>query len=176
MIEPQAHLAYASRGAGVLCAAFWFVQQDDVYGWFTGAKGHEHPACFFMLEGYYARCETRCFISAANDVYGAWCQALIHSDSRRIEPSPLPSSFGPELDRLQDAFVREWLFFEADAPVNEAAALASRGLPLTPVNIRASRFDKLCREGPVWTYLTPGADIRIAGFLSRRWELDYVLE
>ena len=53
MIEPHIHLAYAPRGAGLLCALFWFTAEDHVYGWFAGAKAHAQLKSFFMLEHYY---------------------------------------------------------------------------------------------------------------------------
>jgi hypothetical protein len=177
MIEPQAYLAYAPNGPGLFCALFWFVQDDDVYGWFTGAKAHEHPARFFMLEDYYSKRETQCFISAADDVHGDWMRSSTRDESRIDRPVPVPNELCPELDRLQDAFVREWLFYEGgEGYPQEAPLLRKRGLPVLGVNIRASRLDKLTGEGPVWTYCTPGADVRMVAYLSRRWGLDYVLE
>jgi hypothetical protein len=175
MIEPQVHVAYAPRGAGVLCAAFWFVQGDHVYGWFTGARAHEHPASFFMLEHYYSTRETVCYRSAQDDVYGDWVVASTSGESPIDRPSPVPEALGHELERMQDAFVREWLFFEGDPEHrSEAAALRARELPVLAVNFRPRRLNKLATGGPVWRYSSPGADLRIVGFLSKRWPLDYV--
>jgi hypothetical protein len=177
VIEPSVHLAYAPRGAGVLCAMFWFVEKSDVYGWFTGARGLEHPAHFFMLEHYYATRDTVCYLSAADDVYGAWTMATKRAASGIDRPVPVNADLCPELDRLQDAFVREWLFFESDTlHAQEAAALQERELPVLPLNIRASRLSRFTRDGPVWACWTPGADTHVVGYLAQRWPLDYSLE
>ncbi|OGA22420.1 MAG: hypothetical protein A3I01_11945 [Betaproteobacteria bacterium RIFCSPLOWO2_02_FULL_65_24] len=177
MIEPHVHLAYAARGAGVLCAMFWFPEKNDVYGWFTGARAHEHPARFFALQHYYATRDTECYLSAEDDLYGEWRMAVKTGTSRIDRPIPVPAELCPELDRIQDAFVQEWLVFETD-PLHdqEEAALRAHELPVFALNIRASRINKLTHEGPVWTYWTPGADIHVVDYLSQRWPLDYLLE
>lgn len=175
MIEPHVHVAYAPSGVGILCAMFWFVERSDVYGWFTGAKGYEHPARFFMLEHYYATRETCCYLSAEDDLYGQWLQATKASASR-ID-CPAPGELCPELDRMQDAFVKEWLWFETDPRhAEEEAALRLHELPVLALNIRASRLNKLHRDGLVWDFWTPGADRHVAVYLSQRWPLDYVLD
>ncbi|MBI2319997.1 MAG: hypothetical protein HYY28_01845 [Betaproteobacteria bacterium] len=177
MIEPHVHLAYAPRGAGVLCAMFWFVEQSDVYGWFTGAKGYEHPARFFMLEAYYATRETCCYLSAENDLYGQWLQATKTRPSRIDRPIPVPRDLCPELDRMQDAFVNEWLWFEDDPRhAEEASALRLHELPVLALNIQASKLNKLLPDGPIWDFWTPGADRHVAVYLSQRWPLDYTLD
>ncbi len=177
MTEPHVHLAYAPRGAGVLCAMFWIVEENDVYGWFTGAKGYEHPARFFMLEDYYATRDTRCFISEEDDLYGQWLQATKTGLSRIDRPVPVPEELCPELDRMQDAFVKEWLWFENDPrQAEEASTLRQNKLPVLTLNIRASRLNKLLRDGPVWDFWTPGADRHIPLYLSQRWLLDYAFD
>jgi hypothetical protein len=174
VIEPHVHVAYAPQGAGLQCALFWFVREDNVYGWFTGARAYEHPARYFMLEDYYRRRETQCYFSVEDDVYGAWKRVTTETQAPIDRPLPVAPELCVELDRLQDAFVLEWLFYEgAQGSAEEASLLALRGLPVLAVNIRASRINKLARDGPVWTYCTPGADLRIVGYLSRRWDLDY---
>ncbi len=175
MIEPHVHLAYAPRGAGVLCAMFWFVKGDDVYGWFVGARGHEHPARFFVLDHYYARQDTECYLSAEDDLYGVWLKATESGAARIDRPIPVSADLCPDLERIQDAFVQEWLFFEAD-DAEEASMLRAQELPLLALNIRASRFNKMTRHGPVSTYSTPGADLHVVGYLSKRWPLDYSLD
>lgn len=174
MIEPHVHLAYAPRGAGVLCAMFWFAKGDDVYGWFVGARGHEHPARFFALESYYATRDTGCYLSAEDDLYGAWLKATESGASRIDRPMPVPADLCPDLARIQDAFVQEWLFFEADA--EEASTLRAYELPVLALNIRASRLNRMTRHGPVWIYSTTGADLHVVGYLSKRWPLDYVID
>ena len=177
MIEPHAYVAYAPGGSGILCALFWFVHTDDVYGWFIGASAHEYPARFFMLEDYYSKRETQCYISAGDDLHGKWMHETGRGESTMDRPVPVPPDLCPELDRLQDAFVREWLFNQGDERfAREAPLLEKRGLPVLAINIRASKIDKLSSGGPVWTYCTPGADVRMVAYLSARWGLDYALE
>ena len=175
MIEPQVHVAYAHRGAGVLCAAFWFGQGDSVYGWFTGARAHEHPASFFVLEHYYSTREAVCYRSVEDDVYGPWVAASTAGEKTVDRPVPVPEALCHELERLQDAFVREWLFFDED-PAHEAAALRARELPVLAVNLRPGKLGKLATGAPVWTYTSPGADRHPLVFLSKRWPLDYAPE
>lgn len=177
MIEPHAHLAYAPRGAGVLCAMFWFAERSDVYGWFTGAQGRAYPARFFMLEHYYATRETHCYLSAEDDIYGQWLEASGAKAVRIDRPVPVPGELCPELDRMQDAFVNEWLWFEGDPrQAEEASALRRNELPVLALNIRASRLNRLLRGRTVWDFWTPGADRNVAVYLSQHWPLDYVLD
>lgn len=177
MIEPHVHVAYAPRGAGVLCAACWYAQGQNVYGWFTGARAYEHPASFFMLERYYSTREAICFRSTENDVHGAWVTMSTHGESLIHKHSPVPEALCHELERMQDVFVREWLFHRDDpAHAEEAAALSARELPAIGLNIRPKKLNKLQTDSPVWTYTSPGADLHVIGFLSRRWSLDYTLE
>jgi hypothetical protein len=174
MIEPHVHLAYALRGTGLLCALFWFTRDDHVYGWFTGARAYELPASFFMLEHYYSTRETVCYRSAQNDVYGDWLVASTSGESTIDHPVPVPEDLCHELERLQDAFVREWLFFEDDPEYDtEAAALRERGLPVLGVNIRPRKLHKLVTGHPVWVYASPSADVHVVAFLAKRWPLDY---
>jgi len=174
VIEPHVHVAYAPRGAGLLCAAFWLEQGDHVYGWFTGAKAHERPASFFMLEHYYSSRETLCYRSVSDDVYGDWVLATTKGESRVDRPVPVPEALCHELERMQDAFVREWLFFEDDpGHAQEAEALRARELPVLAANVRPQKLNKLATGDPVWTYTSPGADLHVIEFLSKRWPLDY---
>jgi len=174
MIEPHVHIAYAPHGAGVLCATFWFVQGDAVYGWFTGARGRNYPASFFVLQDYYSTRDTVLYRSAQSDVRGAWFIVATDGESPIDGPGPVPAELNPELERMQDAFVHEWLFYRDDAGHDEeAAALRARELPVFAVNPRPKKLSRLTMAVPVWTFSTPGADLNIVTFLGRRWTLDY---
>ena len=174
MIEPHVHLAYAPRGAGLLCALFWFVAEDHVYGWFTGAKAHECPASYFMLEHYYSSRETVCYRSAQDDPYGDWLVASTKGESRIDRPVPVAMPLCHELERIQDAFVGEWLLFEgAHDYERQAAALRDSELPVLAMNIRPCKIGKLVAGKPVWTYSSPAADAHIIRYLAKRWPLDY---
>jgi hypothetical protein len=177
MAEPYVHLAYALRGPGVLCALFWFGADGHVYGWFTGARAHEHPARFFMLEHYYSTRQTVCYRSVEDDVYGNWLMASTEGEAVIDRPVPVEMKLCHELERLQDAFVREWLFFEGEPEYEaQAAELRRRGMPALALNIRPCKLGKLATDGPIWTYSSPGADAHIVGFLAKRWPLDYALD
>lgn len=173
MIEPHVHIAWAQSGAGVLCAAFWTVQGRHVYGWFTGARGATYPACFFALEDYYAKEPTVFYRAAQNDVRGPW---LIVTDKGEIpiEGAPVPAALCAELEREQDAFVREWLFYRDDAGhADDAVALRDRGIAVREVNLRPKKLAKLQPGASVWTYTSSGADLNVIAFLAARWPLDY---
>jgi hypothetical protein len=173
-MEPSVHIAYAPRGAGVLCATFWLEQRKDVFGWFTGAKAHEHPAAFFMLGGFHSAADPTCYRSAESDVYGSWL-VMSQAGERPIDPpSPLPDAVGHELERLQDAFVTEWLIYDDPAADrSEIERLHDLGLPVLDLNIRPSKISKLRTDAAVWTYSSPGADLNGMRFLAARWPLDY---
>ena len=176
MREPHVHLAYAPRGAGVLCAACWVVSGADCYGWFTGAQAYEHPARFFLLENYYSTRETIGYRSVEDDVRGAWVR--LHPAGKEpptlLERPPLGEPQCHEVGQLQDAFTREWLFYrhEPDAEP-ETAALRARELPVMALNIRAHKLNKLRTDAAVWTFTSPGADLNVVAFLARDWMLDY---
>lgn len=175
MIEPHVHVAWAPYGAGVLCAAFWFAQGRHVYGWFTGACGATYPASFFALEDYYASEETVFYRSAQDDVHGPW---IIVTDEGEVAvaQAPVPGELCVELERAQDAFVREWLFYRDDAShADDAAELRGRGVPLREVNVRPRKLAKLQPGADAETYTSAGADLNVIVYLSARWPLDYVL-
>ena len=173
-MEPGVHIAYAPRGAGVLCAMFWLEQRNDLFGWFTGAQGHEHPAAFFMLAGYHSTPNPTCYRSAESDVYGGWL-VMSRAAERPIDPpSPLPDAVGHELERLRYAFVREWLVYD-DAATDpaELERLHDLGLPVLDLNVRPSKVTKLHTDAAVWTYTSPGTHLDHVRFLATRWPLDY---
>lgn len=174
MIEPHVHVAWAPHGAGVLCAAFWFARGRHVYGWFTGASGAAYPACFFALEDYYAAEETVFYRSAQDDVHGPWL-AVTADGEVPVERAPVPGELCAELEREQDAFVREWLFYRDDVGHDaDAAELLRRGVPLREVNVRPKKLAKLQPGAHAATYTSVGADLNVIVFLSARWPIDYM--
>jgi hypothetical protein len=167
-MEPHAYLAYAPRGAGVASALFYVAHKENVYGWYIGACGYAYPAAFFALERFYSTHATTFCRSVEDEMYGPWVEdfAPVTTDIR----CPVPEALCHELDRLQAAFVHEWLFFPEDA--ENAAAYQSLGLPVQAVNIRADQFNRFVREQPVWTYASPGTDLNVLSYLKRSWPLD----
>lgn len=177
MSQAHAHLAYAPRGAGLLYAVLWFAQEEHVFGWFIGSKDGGHLASYFMLQDYFSARETSLFRSVDDDVYGAWVHVRADGDLALPHPPPVPQAVAHELNRLQDHFVRHWLFFDDDAnALDEAKALHARELSVRHVNIRAARMDKLRTGAAVWRYDSPNADMNVLLYLSKRWPLDYEAE
>ncbi|MCX8005264.1 MAG: hypothetical protein N2688_09960 [Burkholderiaceae bacterium] len=173
MIEPHVHIAYAPRGAGLLCALFWFTQHGHVYGWYTGARGRDYQASYFVLEHYYSARETVFYRSVDNDVRGRWVRVARGGEAPLADAGPVPEELTHELARLQDAFVREWLLYRGDAREADLAALQSQALPILDVNVRPQRLERLHKIDLLWTYSTPGADLNIVAYLGERWSLNY---
>ena len=177
MSQAHTHLAYAPRGVGLLYAALWFAREEHIYGWFIGSKNGGQLASYFMLQDYFSLRETRLFRSSEDDVYGAWVDVRAGGDLGLPHPPPVPEAVAHELNRLQDHFVRHWLFFDDDdGALDDAYALRARELPVRHVNIRAARLDKLRTGAAVWRYDSPNADMNVLLHLSKRWPLDYEAE
>jgi hypothetical protein len=177
MMQPTVHLAYAPRGAGLLCAMFCVVSGEDLYGWYTGARANEMPASFFMLEHFYSTHATAFYRTHVTDVYAHWFLAFPPVEQPLDRPSPLPDALGHELERLQFVFAQEWLYYHADPERGqEVAAYRDLGLPVQEVNIRAQRLNKLNKDAPVWTFSGQRFDPNVLGYLSGNWQLDYCIE
>ncbi|MCZ7566578.1 MAG: hypothetical protein M5U08_24535 [Burkholderiales bacterium] len=68
MIEPRSYVAFARRGAGLMCALFYFADERSVYGWYTGSRAGEFPARFFMLADYFSPHATRLYAAPECDL------------------------------------------------------------------------------------------------------------
>jgi hypothetical protein len=160
-----------------MCAMLYIEVGRSIYGWCVGASGYDYPARFFVLEDYYVAKKTCLYLSVEDDVYGPWIRREVAIDVTIDAPVPMPERITHELERAQDAFMREWLFY-ADDPCSEeqARAYAARDLAVQPMNIRADRLNKLSADDVVWTYASPGCDRNVIRTLSQRWTLDYVLD
>lgn len=177
MSQAHTHLAYAPRGVGLLYAVLWFAAGDHIYGWFIGAKNGGYIASYFMLQDFFTLRETRLFRSVEDDVYGPWVDVRPSGDLALPHPPPVAEALCHELVRLQDQFIRHWLFFDDDPESREEAdALQARELPLRHVNIRASRLNKLRTAPIVWHYDSPDSDMNVLIHLSKRWPLDFEAE
>jgi hypothetical protein len=169
----QAHgiLRYAPRGAGLTAAAMYVNAGDDVYGWYAGAKDQTFTATYFALEAFYSTRETRLFHSVEDDLYGPWVE---HTPRGIVDiRTPIPEAWVHELDRLQGAFVDEWLFFgNAPSAAADIEAYARLGLPVRDVNVQSRQFGRFDRSQPVWRYVVPGTDINVIEELARVWTLD----
>lgn len=174
MSQAHAHLAFAPRGPGLLYAVTWMNDEHHVYGWYLGSRDGEIEASYFMLQGYYDAHETAFLRSVQDDLDGVWVEARYSGGELPLTHSPLPEAVRHELARLQDQFVRHWLFFEGDAEAaTEGPALRARDLPVRRANIQASRLDKLTHGAAVWRYDSPGSDLNVLAWLTLRWPLDF---
>jgi len=178
MMEPRAFLAAEPDGRGVLAAMFYFPSGSDIGGWFAGANGSGFAARFFWLEDFYSGNGTRTYISAADDVHGDWLAVTAEHGraiARKIDrPSPVSEDAARELDRIQDFFAREWLFFTEDPDIDaEVAAYGRLALPVRAVNIRAKRLGRLQPASGVRVERTLDFDLHVVDYLQHRWPLDY---
>ena len=173
MIEAHAHLAYAPRGAGLLYAVLWFGDGPSVYGWYIGSRDGMPEASYFVLPDYYAAKPAVLYRSVEDDLRGPWLQVTKRGESELPHPPPVPEALCHELARLQDEFIRHWLFFDDDPDSEtQARALNARELSVRHVNIKPSRLGKLRTAPAVWRYDAPGADQNVLVHLSQRWPLD----
>ncbi|MCU0805227.1 MAG: hypothetical protein MUF79_09090 [Burkholderiales bacterium] len=178
MIEPRAFLAAEPEARGVLAAMFYFPSGDDVGGWLAGAQGQGFAARFFWLEDFYRGEGTRTYLSAGDDVQGEWLAVSVEHGravARSIDP-PLPVSeeAARELDRIQDFFAREWLFFAEDPDAAaEVSAYGLLGFPVRALNIRAKRLGRLRPADGARIERTLDFDLQVIDYLQQRWPLDY---
>jgi hypothetical protein len=172
--QPEAYIAYAPRGPGLECAVTYFVQGDDVYGWWIGFKDYAYPSAFFKLERFFADADTIFYSTDGSDVYGGWCYQYSRDHPELGKPVPIDDEVCHKLDQLQDAFANEWLWLKGDPDsAEESAAYARDELAVEDVNLKHRRLGKLKKDAPVWTYESHGLNLDILEYLSTRWPLDY---
>jgi len=177
MVNPMVYLAYTPRGAGLLAAVVYIVVGKDVYGWWTGASNSDFPAAYFRLEDFFSVSGTTFHASRGMDLYAGWVFNYSSSTPELEKPVPVEQEMAHELERIQDAFWAEWLFFSDDRGADaEIAAYASSELPLQAVNIKNNKLNKLDKDDVIWTYASPGIDMDIIDYLRARWPLDYRIE
>ena len=174
MGTPQCFLAFAPFGVGVLCALTYFERVADVYGWWIGARDTEYQAAYFKLEDFYTKRATRFYATENSDLYGGW-RRLYSSKAAALDPPvTVDADAAHELERTQDRFVLEWLFFEGDErEKEERVEYDEANFPLRAVNLRPSRLRRFDRSQPVWLHRSPGFDSGVLAYLQRHWTLDY---
>lgn len=176
MTEPFSFLAFEPDGPGLMCAVMIIVEGENVYGWYTGPAGAKFAAAFFVLDRYYSTHETAFYHSVEDDVYDDWVLAYPPMEIDAGHHSPVPEELCHALERAQDAFVAEWLFYCDDpAAAADLEWYRKRSLPLTHAGIRCEKLNKLKEGEVVWTCASPGLDLNIIDFLRERWPLDYAL-
>lgn len=175
MRTPEVYIAYTPRGAGLLAAIFYFVEGNDIYGWYTGARGGEFPAAFFQLENYYAATRTVLYATRGTDVYGGW--AFDYTDGRELaldKPLPVDNALCHLLEAAQSEFAEEWLFYQDDpAAQGEIAAYHHDGLAVQAVNVKHRKLHKLNQDDVIWHYSSPGLDLNVMDYMRQRWPLDF---
>lgn len=176
MTEPFNFLAYEPDGQGLMCAVMVIVEGENVYGWYTGPARGKLGAAFFALDRYYSTHETAFYHSVQDDVRDDWVLAYPPMEIDAGHHAPVPDDLSHELERAQDAFVAEWLFYRDDAAAAaDVEWYRMRNLPLAHAGIRCEKLNKLKADGIAWTYASPGLDLNIIDFLRKRWPLDYAL-
>lgn len=160
MRNPRTFLCYAPR-AGLRCALVYLGGDRDAYGWFTGPGEAHLESAYFLLEDYYTPRETRYTAIAEGDLHSKWTrdEAMCH-----------------ELAQLEEAFVREWLFYRDDP--HAAAQLeryAASELALGDVNVRFEQLNRFSKAQADWTYYSPEFEHGILKYLGKHWPLDYRL-
>jgi len=172
--EHEAFLAYTPRGPGLMCALFYFVLDNNVYGWWTGFHDYRYLPAYFELESFYSAADTVFLATEGSDLYGGWRYDYSRSAPALDRAIPPDDVVAHRLDRLQDLFFNEWLFTRADPKAQDEVETYARGeLALQDINIRSQRLNKLDRHGAVWIYRSPGLDGQVVDYLSARWPLDY---
>jgi len=171
---PQCFLAYAPRGAGLLCALVYYVSGRDVYGWWTGCRGYESLSAYFKLENFYSFDNTVFTATEGSDIYGGWRYLYSKSEPKLEEPIAVEEDATHKLDQLQEAFAREWLWFRGDKDaMAEQAEYERAELAVQNANIQYRRLNKLNKEQAVWTFRSHEFDQAVLDYLGPRWPLDY---
>ena len=153
----------------------WFAVGPSIYGWYIGLRDGLREASYFTLLDYYAVKPAALYRSVEDELHWPWVQIAEQGEGGlpHPHPPPMPQVLCHELVRLQDEFIRHWLFFDDDPDSEtQACALHERQLSVRHVNIKPSRLGKLRIARAVWRYDAPGADLNVLVHLSQRWPLD----
>lgn len=171
---PRHFIAYAPYGVGVMCALVYFERGADVYGWWIGSRDAEWHSVYFKLDNFYTTKPTRFLATEGMDLYGGWKHLYSARHPVLDKPEPVDDDAAHELDRLQDLFAGEWLFFEDDTgAVADRRAYDEYNLPLAHVNLRAQILNKLDKHEAVWSYRSHDFDSAVLEYLQQHWPLDY---
>lgn len=181
------YVPYPVHGPGLalpagIAALLYLERGQDVCGWYAQARRSRYSAAFFMVENFYAERVGLVARSMEDDVHGPW-QREFPLPLQQIR-SPLPEVLGHELERLQCAFMDEWLFFPEDPQdIAEVSRYHSADLPLYAFNVRCRRLSRLSASGygfnnassgnhREWTHSSTGADPNLFEFLQKCWRLN----
>ncbi len=173
-MQPKVYLSLSQETPPSLTALCYVEVDNDLYGWYLFAQEHDMSPGFFMIENFYTARTPVLYRSVEDDAYAAW--TVDYPLRKNAIRCPVHDGLVHELERIQSAFVDDWLFFEND-PDNAAefAAYQRRKLPLQVANIRIKKLSRFRKTGPRWTHCTPGTDINVPEFLSKHWNLDWLM-
>lgn len=161
-MQAKTFIAYAPRGAGLLCALFYVPVGNDVYGWYLGGRDGVLESAYFRLEEFYTPLDAR--LVTVPD-------AELHAG--RLAEAPLCQA----LARMQETLRREWLWDRADAvAAAELALYREAELALGEINVRFALLEKFDRSQPTWTYWSEGFERSVLRGLAKRWLLDFSRE
>lgn len=178
-MQPKVIIRYAPHPVNVgwlrcpvaVSALFYLEDHANVFGWYAQARRTRHCAAFFMIENFYAQHQTVLYRSLADDVYDAWQREA----PPPVQPvrCPVPEEMRHELERLQSAFIDEWLFYGAEPEYQaELEAYQRRKLGLCAFNVRSKRLAQLNQDEHVWRYNTASSNMAVADFLQSCWSFD----
>lgn len=158
-MQPRHFIAYAPRGAGLICAVLYVPLGQDVCGWYVGGREGVLESAYFRLEAFYTPLDTQ--LVAVPD-------AALHA-GKLGDPQ-----LCQDLARMQEAFRREWLWDAGDPDAAaETAAYREAELALGEVNVRFARLAKFSKTQPTWTCYAQGFERSVLRVLAKRWPLDF---
>jgi hypothetical protein len=174
MYNLHTFLAYAPRGAGLLCTVVYAESGDDVFGWFSGSRACQTTSAFFLLKGFFSAGETVFYATDGMDLHGGWKYDYSTTEPQLKRPLALDEELVRQLNIMQGEFAGEWLFYPDDpAAAGQIQAYQDLGLPLQAVNVQAKKLNKLDRNEGVWRYYSASLQHAVVRYLSLRWPLDY---
>jgi hypothetical protein len=172
--QPESYIAYAPRGPGLECAVTYFVEGNDVYGWFIGFKDYAYPSAYFRLENFFSARDTIFYATEGSDVYGGWRYVYSRPEPRLDKPVAIDDAICHKLDQLEDAFANEWLWLRGDpGSAAEAKAYEQDEIAVQDVNVRHRKLGRLKKESPMWTWESHGLNLDIVEYLAAHWPLEY---
>lgn len=158
-----------------MCAVVCIETGNDVHGWWIGYQDGGFTPAFFRLENFFSTLPTSFLATEGSDLYGGWKTDYSTGKPKPVDPPlPVEEAMIHDLERLQDEFAAEWLFFEdAEGTSGEVDAYHGHDLPVLGVNIKSRKLNKLDKNDVVWTYCSGDFDREILDYLTARWPLEY---
>jgi hypothetical protein len=177
MHDLQSFLAYAPRGAGLLCAVVYIESGEDVVGWFTGNRDYRAENAFFWLKGFFSAGGIELYVSEGMDLHGGWKYDLSRGRQELDRPLAIGEDLLQVLDDMQGKFAGEWLFYQSDPiATRQIQAFEEMGLPVQATNVQAKKLNKFDQSDAVWRYYSVAFQHPVLSYLSTRWPLDYRAE